>query len=319
MSERTMRVCVASRHPVGAASLEAGQAPAGSAPSARTAGPDAGLRPSLREGWAGNRGRGPHGGAVRSGTAAGPQSHKDDDAMDDATYQAEKEGLRVVPGGEEPRPPEPPGRRPPPPDVMAEPRDVLTAVRALRPLLGDIGTWAGAILSSLEPGERSRDDAVDEAAMHARALVGILQQTTEHVKVLGWRVATVEARLSYVAPVYSEDKRSALARAVVSNNGSFWRPGTFIRALVPVEIADSSLTVERAAVQTFEDLQVVFVPGEEDGEFELVAVETGFTSEDAVEIVSGLHNGDAYVASGAFELKAKMVTANLGDHAGHGH
>jgi cobalt-zinc-cadmium efflux system membrane fusion protein len=130
---------------------------------------------------------------------------------------------------------------------------------------------------------------------------------------------SVEARLSYVAPVYSEHKRSALARAVLSNNGDFWRPGTFVRASIPVEIAGSSLTVQKGAVQTLGDMQVVFVPGEEEGEFEIVAVEIGFSSEDAVEIVNGLHEGDAYVATGAFELKAKMVTANLGDHAGHGH
>jgi cobalt-zinc-cadmium efflux system membrane fusion protein len=130
---------------------------------------------------------------------------------------------------------------------------------------------------------------------------------------------SVKAKLSYVAPVYSEHKRSALARAVLSNNGDFWRPGTFIRASVPVEITGSCLTVKKRAVQTLGDMQVVFVPGEEKGEFEIVAVEIGFSGEDAVEIVSGLREGDSYVASGAFELKAKMVTASLGDHAGHGH
>jgi len=114
-------------------------------------------------------------------------------------------------------------------------------------------------------------------------------------------------------------KRSALARAVLSNNGDFWRPGTFVRASIPVEIAGSCLTVEKGAVQTLGDMQVVFVPGEEEGEFEIVAVKTGFSGEDAVEIIGGLHEGDTYVAKGAFELKAKMVTANLGDHAGHGH
>ncbi len=61
------------------------------------------------------------------------------------------------------------------------------------------------------------------------------------------------------------------------------------------------------------------MPGEEKGEFEILPVRTGFTGEHAVEILSGLHEGDAYVAAGAFELKAETVTANLDAHAGHGH
>jgi cobalt-zinc-cadmium efflux system membrane fusion protein len=130
---------------------------------------------------------------------------------------------------------------------------------------------------------------------------------------------SVEAVLSYVAPVYSGDTRSALARAVLINNGDLWRPGTFIRATVPVELDDPRLAVEKAAVQVLGEEQVVFVPGEEEGEFESVPVRTGTSNAHAVEILSGLSPGDAYVAEGAFELKAKMVTANLDPHAGHGH
>ena len=129
----------------------------------------------------------------------------------------------------------------------------------------------------------------------------------------------VEATLSYLAPVYSEHTRSALARAVLSNNGDLWRPGTFIRAMVPVEVGDQRLTVETDAVQILGEEQVVFVPGEHEGEFEIMPVDTGLRGEHVVEILSGLEPGDAYVAAGAFELKAKTVTANLGAHAGHGH
>jgi cobalt-zinc-cadmium efflux system membrane fusion protein len=129
----------------------------------------------------------------------------------------------------------------------------------------------------------------------------------------------VEATLAYVAPVYSEDTRSALARAVLKNNGDSWRPGTFIRATVPVRLGDQGLAVEKDAIQILDEEQVVFVPGETDGEFETVPVRTGVSDDSSVEILSGLSPGDLYVAEGAFELKAKMVTANLDAHAGHGH
>jgi len=139
------------------------------------------------------------------------------------------------------------------------------------------------------------------------------------------RIATVrgdrstEAVLSYVAPVFDGETRSALARAVIANDGDIWRPGTFIRAVLEIEMETDRLTVDKDAVQTLVEEKVLFVPGDEPGEFRLVPVVTGVAGEHSVEIVSGIAPGTEYVASGAFELKAKMVTANMGAHAGHGH
>lgn len=128
-----------------------------------------------------------------------------------------------------------------------------------------------------------------------------------------------EAVVSYVAPVYRQDTRSALARAVIDNEGGIWRPGTFIRAMIPAGAEGKRKAIERDAVQVLEGEHVVFVPGEEEGEFMTAPVTTGIASDGLIEIVDGLSPGDAYVARGAFELKARMVTANLDPHAGHGH
>jgi cobalt-zinc-cadmium efflux system membrane fusion protein len=130
---------------------------------------------------------------------------------------------------------------------------------------------------------------------------------------------STEATIAYVAPVYNEDTRSALARAVLINNGDIWRPGTFIKAQVSVAAGGEHLAIEREAVQVLGDEHVVFVAGEKEGEFEIVPVVTGIAGKRLIEIVSGLAEGDAYVAAGAFDLKAKVVTANLDAHAGHGH
>jgi cobalt-zinc-cadmium efflux system membrane fusion protein len=130
---------------------------------------------------------------------------------------------------------------------------------------------------------------------------------------------SVDATLAYVAPVYDGETRSALARAVIANDGDIWRPGAFIRAELAVEVETARLTVEKEAVQTLVEQKVLFVPGDEEGAFELVPVLTGIAGEHSVEILSGIEAGTQYVVSGAFELKAKMVTANMGAHAGHGH
>jgi cobalt-zinc-cadmium efflux system membrane fusion protein len=130
---------------------------------------------------------------------------------------------------------------------------------------------------------------------------------------------SVEAVITYLAPVYSEDTRSALARAAIPNDNGLWRPGTFIRALLPVGTGEPRNAIEREALQFLDGEYVVFIPGEGEGEFLTAPVETGVTSNGLIEIVAGLDQGDAYVAAGAFELKAKMITANLDPHAGHGH
>jgi len=63
---------------------------------------------------------------------------------------------------------------------------------------------------------------------------------------------------------------------------------------------------------------VIFV---DDGpnRFKPVEVMTGDSDADYIHIVSGLCEGTNYVSTGAFELKAKIVTSNLDAHAGHGH
>ena len=53
--------------------------------------------------------------------------------------------------------------------------------------------------------------------------------------------------------------------------------------------------------------------------FQPQIVVLGRGNTDWVEVVSGLEVGQQYVAEGAFELKAKLVTSGMGSHAGHGH
>jgi len=129
----------------------------------------------------------------------------------------------------------------------------------------------------------------------------------------------VKARLSYVASVYNKTTRSMIARAVIPNTGEKWRPGTFITGTIPVSTDKHVLVVSRSALQLLYGETIVFVPGEHKNEFNPVVVQKGVENNRHVEILSGLEEGDIYVATGAFELKAKIVTSALGGHAGHGH
>ncbi|MCD4778707.1 MAG: efflux RND transporter periplasmic adaptor subunit [Desulfobacterales bacterium] len=129
----------------------------------------------------------------------------------------------------------------------------------------------------------------------------------------------VKTTLSYVAPVYNTTTRSMIARAVIPNTDGKWRPGTFITGKISVSTEKPVLVVSQNAVQILDGETVVFVPSEHKNGFEPVVVQKGVENNRHVEILSGLAEGDTYVATGAFELKAKIVTSTLGGHAGHGH
>jgi cobalt-zinc-cadmium efflux system membrane fusion protein len=77
------------------------------------------------------------------------------------------------------------------------------------------------------------------------------------------------------------------------------------------------VVVPREAVQNVEGRDVVFV--EHAGGFEMTPVTTGRSDRNGVEVVAGLEFGTPYVAEGAFQLKATVITSTLGSHAGHGH
>ncbi|MGI6461556.1 MAG: efflux RND transporter periplasmic adaptor subunit [Candidatus Hydrogenedentales bacterium] len=129
--------------------------------------------------------------------------------------------------------------------------------------------------------------------------------------------SATEGVITYVAPIVDRETRTTLARIVLPNTDRRWRPGLFLRAQLRLEQAEAAVVIPKAAVQRFESAPVVFV--EEGDDLRAVEVELGHESADSVEIESGLPAGARYVAEGAFELKARIVTSNLDAHAGHGH
>lgn len=137
------------------------------------------------------------------------------------------------------------------------------------------------------------------------------------IKAVGTDLET-EGRITYIAPVYNGSTRSAVARAVISSQNMKWKPGMFVYASIEISSDKEVLTVSKNSVQVLDEKSVVFIP---DGKNEFIPneVTTGINDEKNIEITSGISADDLYVSSGAFEIKAKIVTESLGEHAGHGH
>lgn len=80
-----------------------------------------------------------------------------------------------------------------------------------------------------------------------------------------------------------------------------------------VQEFDCGVVVAKESVATLEGQTVVFVPTE-DG-YKAQPVGLGRTNSESVEIVSGLEQGQSYVAKGAFTLKSEM-NKSTGDPCG---
>jgi len=134
---------------------------------------------------------------------------------------------------------------------------------------------------------------------------------------LGFGTPDAEGKISYVSPMADRKTRTALARVVLPNPDGRWRPGLFVKARISVGEMRLPLVVPKEALQRLENENVVFV--EAKGGYEPRHVSVGRADGSNVEILSGLFAGERYVAKGGFELKAVMMTRDLGAHAGHGH
>ncbi len=152
--------------------------------------------------------------------------------------------------------------------------------------------------------------------VYARDL-STIRKGQEVVLRAGKRGDQTRGTIAMVTPFVDVSTRTATARVVVDNEDGRWLPGTFVTGHIATSESNLSVVVLRSAVQSIEGRDVVFV--EYEGAFEANPVKLGHMDREAVEIISGLKPGTAYVAEGAYQLKATVITSNLGSHAGHGH
>lgn len=126
------------------------------------------------------------------------------------------------------------------------------------------------------------------------------------------------AVISYFSPVIDPVTRTKTARVVLNNQSQQWMPGMFVNGTILVPQLESVLAVPNEAVQILNEKTVVFVL-EEGTTFHALPVTIGSSDDKYTQVLSGLTLDQEVVTTGAFELKAKIVTSGQGGHAGHGH
>jgi len=114
----------------------------------------------------------------------------------------------------------------------------------------------------------------------------------------------IEAKISYLSPIGAADTQSAVARAVIPNDGRF-RPGLFATGAVATAEQTVPLAVSIDAVQSLEGRDVVFV--REGDRFAARDVTLGRRDGRSVEVVTGLKGGEAYASRNSFVVKAELA------------
>jgi cobalt-zinc-cadmium efflux system membrane fusion protein len=123
-------------------------------------------------------------------------------------------------------------------------------------------------------------------------------------------------RVTWTADVIDEKTRTLKVRVEVENPDRHLKPGMFVSVAVPVEVKTGVIAVPPSAIQNQRGEAIVFVQ-EGDGQYARREVKLGARAADAVEIVSGLNEGEMVVVDGGFTLKSESEKS--GFEAGHGH
>lgn len=125
-----------------------------------------------------------------------------------------------------------------------------------------------------------------------------------------------EGVIVYLADIVDAERRTVHARVEVENRERLLRPGMFATAGISVPEGTPVVAVPRDAVQSVEGSDVVWVPGDEAGEFVGRPVLTGQELVgDRVEILAGLAAGEPVVVKGAFTLKSEHEEGEFGGHS----
>jgi RND family efflux transporter MFP subunit len=127
---------------------------------------------------------------------------------------------------------------------------------------------------------------------------------------------TFEGTISYVSPELDPSTRTARVRVEVKNPQEWLLPGMFAQARLTaapggeIGAAEAVVAVPEDAVQTVEGEPAVFVPVEgEPNSFAKRPVQVGKPVGGMTPILAGLKQGEEYVASGSFILKAELGKA----------
>ena len=131
--------------------------------------------------------------------------------------------------------------------------------------------------------------------------------TRAKVKINAYPDKTFDAALTYVYPTLSADTRTVPVRLELGNPGGLLKPGMFAQVELAAGGKTRVLTVPLSAVIDSGARQIVLVQvgKPEDGRFEPRDVKLGARSDNYLEVLDGVREGEAVVVSANFLMDAE--------------
>lgn len=127
-----------------------------------------------------------------------------------------------------------------------------------------------------------------------------------------WPDREFEAKVFYTGDIVHETTRTVSLRAVAENSEGLLKPGMFVNVKFPMESDGSVVSIPLTAIQEHEGRSFVFVNVGGD-EFERRDVQLGRRNDRAVEVISGVKEGDPIAIDGGFALKSQMLADLLSE------
>lgn len=151
--------------------------------------------------------------------------------------------------------------------------------------------------------------------------IGLVKPGTKaSVRINAYPDKVFTGSITYVYPTLTAETRTVPVRVELANPGGLLKPGMFAQVELPATSKGAVLTVPTSAVIDSGTRQIVLVQLQE-GRFEPRDVKVGARSEDRIEIIEGVRDGEMVVVAANFLIDAesnlKAAVGSLG-HAGHG-
>ncbi len=171
----------------------------------------------------------------------------------------------------------------------------------------DLGQFldAGSAIVELE----ALDPVYVDYALPERSLSEIAVGQPVEVRVTAYPDQVFKGEIRAISPAVNRETRNIQVRALLQNPDLRLLPGMFAKVSTLLPTKDQVLTLPRQAItfNTYGDSVFMIQPGEGEQEGQLVVqrrqVDTGATSGQEVEVLSGLQAGDQVVSAGQVKLR----------------
>ncbi len=140
------------------------------------------------------------------------------------------------------------------------------------------------------------------------------------VKINAYPDKSFEGTISYVYPTLKAETRTIPVRIDLPNPNNLLKPGMFAQLELPTAAKGAVVTVPNSAVIDSGTRQIVLVQAKE-GRFEPRDVKLGARSDERIEVLDGVREGEQVVVAANFLIDAESnLKAAIGSfgHSGHG-